>query len=161
MVGRETFNLTVKAAPCGMFYHTAKVDKIKKAMFINPLDGVIRISMLYIQQENRQMWSLVEVWNNTMSRLLSPAHCCFMIHSGNTFGGYGDKQYQYYMYQKHGQADKSCSDIQLAATVPLTDVTAPTTATGEPLIVMPDIKNLEDVINKTPVKLLNVSSSTS
>lgn len=70
----ETFNLSAKADKCGMFYYTAKVDKVKKAAFVSLLDGVIRISMLYIQPENSQMWSLIAVWNDTMSRTLSPAH---------------------------------------------------------------------------------------
>lgn len=149
-VGRDTFDLRAKADSCGMFYYTAKVDRIKKAAFISPLDGVITIAMLYIQPENSQMWSLIEVWNDTMSRTISPAHCCFMIHNGTTFGGYGDKQYKYFMYERRGQAHTTCEHVKLT-------VATTATTTGKPMMYMPDLKELEDV--KTPLKLLNVSKS--
>lgn len=146
-----SFNLSAKAGTCGTLYYTAKVDKVTKAAFVSPLEGVIRISMLYIQPKNSTMWSLIEVWNNTMSRRVSPHHCCFIIHDGNTFGGYGDLFYQYFIYERHGQASASCSNPQLIASE------RPNTTTGKPSrgMVIPDIKELEDVI--TPVKLLNIS----
>lgn len=152
-IGKETFYLSTKANTCGMFYYTAKVDKVKKAAFVSPLDGVIRISMLYIHPENDQMWSVIEVWNDTMSRRLSPEHCCFMIHNGNTFGGYGDKQYHYFMYQRHGQVDNSCTNVQHAAYARATTVTT----TKQPMVVIPDLKELENV--ETSVTQIDMSDS--
>lgn len=153
-IGNETFTLSVKADTCAMFYYTAKVDSVNRAAFVKPLNGVITISMFYIEPGNRNMWSLIEVWNDTMSRMLSSHQCCFIINEGTTFGGYGDKQYHYFMYQRHGQADMSCSNVQLAA---LASATTTTTTRRNPMLTMPDLKELEDV--RRPVKLLNISDS--
>ncbi|XP_042168109.1 uncharacterized protein LOC121842032 [Oncorhynchus tshawytscha] len=150
-IGSVTFNLSAKADTCAMFYYTAKVDKVKKAALVKPLNGVIRISMLYIEPENSQLWSLIEVWNDTMTRMISPDHCCFMIDAGTTFGGYGDKQYHYFMYQRQGQAASSCSNVHLAASAGA----SVTTTRINPMLTMTDLKELEDV--KTQVKLFNVS----
>lgn len=56
--------------------------------------------------------------------------------------------------ERHGQADTSYSNVQLATSA------RPTTATTtrNPMMVMPDLKVLEDV--KTHAKLLNASDST-
>ncbi|XP_062847862.1 uncharacterized protein LOC134310243 [Trichomycterus rosablanca] len=137
-VGRETFRVLAKAEPCGMFYFTAKVDSVTKAAFVNPLDGVIRISMLYIHPENHNIWSVVEVWNDTMSRTRSPARCCVMTHDGNTFWGYGDREYQYFMYQRQGRAEDTCSDVNLAA--------------KKTKLVLPELGNIN-----TSVELLDIS----
>lgn len=51
----ETFTLITKSDDNGKFYYIATVDEVKKAAFVSPLDGVIRISTLNIRPDSIQM----------------------------------------------------------------------------------------------------------
>ncbi|KAI4797386.1 hypothetical protein KUCAC02_025115 [Chaenocephalus aceratus] len=147
-IGNETFDLTVNAEACGVFYYTARIDKLTKVAVVKPLYGVVGISALNTEPGGGRSWRLDRVWNETASRTSSPAKCCFMIEEGNAFGGFGDRYRHYFVYQRSGRFGTSCTQVQLAA-----ERGAGTTSPK--LIAMPDLAVLEDV--KTHVQLLNVS----
>ena len=147
IIGSETFNLRAKADTCGMFYYTANVDKTTNEALVTPLQGVLRISVLYIEPDNEHMWSLIEVWNATMGNTLRSGRS--LRYNGTVFRGYGGKHHLHFMYQRQGRADSSCSDVRIAAERSAT--------VTNPAIIVPDIKTLEDV--ETSVKLINVSDS--
>lgn len=110
IIGDNTFRLTVIPGRCNVFYFTAKATR-RDAALIGPLSQVSRISKLQVGSP-ADRWSMVEVWNDTMSTRKSPGFCCFMVNNGTTFGGYAESQHTYYVYEIHGSASDSCSTVK-------------------------------------------------
>ena len=109
-IGGVNFHLKVIPGQCNVFYFTAKATK-RDAALISPLSQVSRISKFYVSSK-KDSWTLLEIWNDTMSTRISPGYCCFMVNNGTTFGGYIDDHYRYYVYEIQGGANDNCSAVQ-------------------------------------------------